>query len=247
MGRLPFELEVRKPCRESWDGMTAASGGARHCARCDKAVHDLAGMTGREIERLVLRTRGELCARVTRRADGSMVMRPERMGAGLGSGFVLAGVLAGAPAVAQSEGKATAKVSGTVVLAPAMQKISPVAERQVMFIQDEKAVSTVTTDSQGRFDASIPPGNYDVVFRSGPMWGQRVKGVDFHAGEQEFSPVKERFNFGHLGEADYLGGDSVTVGEIVSSGSGLTLKKAVLHPLIAFKILSWKVRQRFHG
>jgi hypothetical protein len=173
-----------------------------------------------------------------------MVMRPERM-AGFGSGFVLAGMLAGVPAVAQSEGKATAKVSGTVVLPPGHQTTNFTPDREVLFIQDGKAVATVRTDRDGRFSASVLPGTYDVVFRSNLMWGERVKAVEFHAGEQEFSPVRERFDYGHLGEGDTASSDYVTAGAVVMViGYPLTPKNLFLHPVGVARAVAWQVKWR---
>lgn len=75
MGRdkLSFKPTIASPCEESW---TAMQGGSRerHCQLCDKQVHNFAAMTSREIERVVREADGKLCARITRRGDGSLVM-----------------------------------------------------------------------------------------------------------------------------------------------------------------------------
>jgi hypothetical protein len=69
---LPFEPSIAKPCGESWAAMNGGSR-QRHCQLCDKHVHNFAAMTPREIEKLVLNSEGKLCARITRRYDGSLV------------------------------------------------------------------------------------------------------------------------------------------------------------------------------
>lgn len=74
---LPFELSIAKPCGESWAAMQG-DGRARHCEHCQKTVHNLAAMTAREIEALVHRSNGGICARITHRADGSLVMQDAR-------------------------------------------------------------------------------------------------------------------------------------------------------------------------
>ena len=69
---LPFEPSIAKPCKESWAAMNGGSR-ERHCQLCDKQVYNFAAMTPREIEKLVLKSDGKLCARITRREDGSLV------------------------------------------------------------------------------------------------------------------------------------------------------------------------------
>ena len=49
-----LRVSFPKPCEEKWEAMTPA-GRARVCARCDKAVHDLASYTLDEAEALLRR------------------------------------------------------------------------------------------------------------------------------------------------------------------------------------------------
>ena len=69
---LAFKPSIARPCEESWAAM---SGGhrQRHCQLCGKHVHNFAALTVPEIERLVLKSNGSLCARITQRGDGSIV------------------------------------------------------------------------------------------------------------------------------------------------------------------------------
>lgn len=69
------QLMIKSPCPASWDEMTG-HGPTRHCAQCDKAVHDLALLSPREIGRLIESQRGSLCARITRGANGRIVTLP---------------------------------------------------------------------------------------------------------------------------------------------------------------------------
>jgi Carboxypeptidase regulatory-like domain len=69
-------LTVTTPCTEPWESM-AGDGATRHCARCNRSVHDFAALSPREIEILLLRTRGRVCGRLTRRPDGQLVTRRE--------------------------------------------------------------------------------------------------------------------------------------------------------------------------
>lgn len=90
------DLEVRfpSPCSEPWDAM-APRGCDRHCASCDKIVHDLAALTVDEAEAL-LDSGEEVCVRAQVGADGVLTMKSgtrgasRRMVAALGAGLALA-------------------------------------------------------------------------------------------------------------------------------------------------------------
>lgn len=71
-------LTVAEPCTEPWETM-AGDGATRHCAHCNRSVHDFAALSPREIERLLSRGRGEVCGRLTRRPDGGLVTRLETL------------------------------------------------------------------------------------------------------------------------------------------------------------------------
>jgi hypothetical protein len=45
----------------------------RHCTECNLNVYNFAAMTDLEVERLIAKTRGRLCARIYRRADGTIL------------------------------------------------------------------------------------------------------------------------------------------------------------------------------
>ena len=70
--KLSFNPAIAHPCQESWAGMIG-SPRERHCQSCGKQVHNFAALTSREIERLAQEKEGGLCARITHRADGSLV------------------------------------------------------------------------------------------------------------------------------------------------------------------------------
>jgi hypothetical protein len=72
--RLPVldNVSVAAPCTASWDAMTGNER-VRHCATCNKDVYNLSSMTRDEAEALLVETRGELCGRYYRRADGTIL------------------------------------------------------------------------------------------------------------------------------------------------------------------------------
>jgi hypothetical protein len=65
------DLRIASPCRANWDEMTGDTR-VRYCGLCKKNVYDLRHMTRAESEAL-LRSEGEACVRMARRADGTVV------------------------------------------------------------------------------------------------------------------------------------------------------------------------------
>jgi hypothetical protein len=67
-------VRIAAPCPASWADMTGGDR-VRHCALCDQAVYNLSDMTRAEAEALVRGPAGRLCARLYRRADGTVMTR----------------------------------------------------------------------------------------------------------------------------------------------------------------------------
>jgi hypothetical protein len=67
-------LRVASPCGESWDEMTGTDE-VRFCSHCRKGVHDVSQLTRTQAESLIARSRGGVCVRLVRRADGSVAVR----------------------------------------------------------------------------------------------------------------------------------------------------------------------------
>jgi hypothetical protein len=66
-------LQIASPCQSPWEAMQG-DGRRRHCSQCDKPVYDFARLTPREIAGVIEACRGDLCARLTRDADGRLVV-----------------------------------------------------------------------------------------------------------------------------------------------------------------------------
>ncbi len=230
---LPFKLEIAKPCDESWQGM-AGSATERHCSSCRKNVHNLAAMSTKGILKVLAESDGHLCARVTRRADGSIVTADAPQRGGLVSraaGIMVGAALSAGAAAAQSPTNQAGKaiVSG-IVHNPSNEKVTGAPE--VWFVQDGKLIEKVTANADGSWRADVAPGMYDVVVRTGPMFGERVNAVELHAGEQSFSPLRERFDYGHLGLEDSSTGTFATMGVLVSTiGYRVPISYFFKHPI----------------
>jgi len=67
-------LRIAAPCTASWEGM-AGDERVRHCSLCSLNVYNFAEMTAAEVRDLLQRTEGRVCARLYRRADGTVLTR----------------------------------------------------------------------------------------------------------------------------------------------------------------------------
>jgi hypothetical protein len=71
MDRLD-RVSIAAPCSADWDSMPGTDR-VRHCSQCNKNVYNLSAMTRRQAETLLRESEGRLCARLYRRADGSVI------------------------------------------------------------------------------------------------------------------------------------------------------------------------------
>jgi hypothetical protein len=75
-----LKVEFPEPCSERWDDM-APHGCHRHCASCDKVIHDLAALTIEEAEELLAREE-EACVRAQIGPGGVVRLKPSGRSAG---------------------------------------------------------------------------------------------------------------------------------------------------------------------
>lgn len=71
---LPMLARARiaSPCSADWSAMEGDDR-VRFCQQCQKHVYDLSALSTADAERLLRETEGELCARLARRADGTVL------------------------------------------------------------------------------------------------------------------------------------------------------------------------------
>jgi hypothetical protein len=67
-------LRIATPCPMSWDQM-AGDDRARHCLKCGLNVFNISEMTPIQVTELVRQTEGRFCAKLYRRADGTVLTR----------------------------------------------------------------------------------------------------------------------------------------------------------------------------
>ena len=71
------QLKIASPCDANWDGM-AGDDRVRHCRQCGLNVYNIAQLTRSEAESLIREHSASgqrLCARLYRRADGTVITR----------------------------------------------------------------------------------------------------------------------------------------------------------------------------
>jgi hypothetical protein len=74
MGALTIleDIRIATPCQARWDEMSGDDR-VRSCPACSRAVYNIAAMTSDEVAALITDRDVRLCARLFRRADGTVV------------------------------------------------------------------------------------------------------------------------------------------------------------------------------
>jgi hypothetical protein len=72
--KLPMldSVRIASPCNASWDAMVGDDR-VRFCGECKKNVYNLSAMSGQEAESLLAEREGDICARLYRRVDGTVI------------------------------------------------------------------------------------------------------------------------------------------------------------------------------
>jgi hypothetical protein len=68
------DIAIAEPCSASWDDMSGDER-VRFCGDCNLNVYNFSAMSRSEAEELVRTTAGRVCARLHRRADGTVLTR----------------------------------------------------------------------------------------------------------------------------------------------------------------------------
>jgi hypothetical protein len=152
----------------------------RHCDQCNKNVYNLSEMTRRQAESLLRETEGRLCARLYRRADGTILtsncpagLRAIGRGISRVAGAAMSAMMTLSSATAQipffqipsaQEKDSTSSIMGTVqdptgaMVAGALITLSHTASAERR---------TVHTDEKGNFlMKSLSPGLYSIRIES---------------------------------------------------------------------------------
>ncbi len=70
---IPLEnIRIAQPCRADWSRMTGDER-ARFCGSCHKNVYDISRMTREDAHNLIAEKEGNVCVRLYRRPDGTVI------------------------------------------------------------------------------------------------------------------------------------------------------------------------------
>jgi hypothetical protein len=153
------QIKIASPCSADWDRMDG-NDRVRFCSECQKSVFNLSAMTRREAEALLSETNGNLCTRLYRRADGTVLTEDCPVGVRVKIHRVRRRVgwaIAGALGFATAWGQGKVPVLSGIVDDPTLTGIANSKVTAINLKSGEKI--TVVTDQAGefRFD-NIAPG-----------------------------------------------------------------------------------------
>ena len=217
---LLARVRVASPCPADWEGMEGDER-VRFCRLCDLKVYNLSEMTRAEAEALVARTEGRLCARLYRRADGTVLtkdcprgLRAVRLRASRAAGAAFAALLSlfaaasgkspqrascpggGGFTVEKTQGASSySKISGAVY-DPAC---AVVAGAEVRLANKETGRKfRARTSGEGEFlFAALPPGEYALEIDA---LGFRHFRGDLYVGAGQAAHLGATLDVGILGE-----------------------------------------------
>jgi hypothetical protein len=167
-------VSIAAPCPADWDQMPG-SDQVRHCSQCNKNVYNLSAMTRRQAEALLRETEGRLCARLYRRADGTILTEncpigvraiTRRISRFAGAAMSAVATLTSATAaqlpfvqISNAVQAATGTVTG--VVQDARGAVIPNAA--VDIVNSTGKVFSAASDEAGRFRVGpLPRGSYSV-------------------------------------------------------------------------------------
>ncbi|HEX8284080.1 MAG TPA: carboxypeptidase-like regulatory domain-containing protein [Pyrinomonadaceae bacterium] len=186
---LLSRMRVATPCPTSWEAMEGDDR-VRFCRMCELHVYNVSELTRAEAESLVARTEGRLCARLYRRADGTVLTKDcptglraarRRVGRAAGAAFAAVLSLCGVTFGQDGQGKSqrpdacesgAAKVTRVLKTGKGSSLKGVVLDPNGAFVANvsvtltdakTKRKFTAVTSSEGAFElAALPAGVYQV-------------------------------------------------------------------------------------
>jgi hypothetical protein len=226
-------LRIASPCQVSWEGMTGDDR-MRFCEQCSLHVYNFSGLTQTEARALIADAEGRVCARLYRRADGTILTRDCPVGlravrrrvAGV-AGATLAAILslfsfAGGQTKTRKEKACTVVQGLTIKRAPSQtitgsfagQVLDPngaVIAGATLTLTNERTKEklSLTTSDEGSFHYQIPTaGEYMFEVASPGFNTSRTAHLRLNANETARAEVVMR-----------VSADSMEMGVIVISDS----------------------------
>lgn len=202
MGKQDIELlnraRVASPCSASWDDMTGDDR-VRMCGKCDRKIYNIAAMTTVEAAKLLRGSTERTCARMFRRADGTVMTADcptglrayrKRVGGMVSAAF---GLLLGFVSVGYSQripaGDSTGTRSETSVEIPMIEGTVRDQSGEVV----ENAKVTVTTPTGRKLVTHTNRTGYFRVIHSRMLGGEnilKVEAVGFKSFGDSFTIIR---------------------------------------------------------
>lgn len=190
-----LKIAIASPCSANWNLMPGDDR-VRHCPECKLDVYNFSAMTSAEVDQVIARRSGRLCARFYQRTDGTMLTQNCPLGfrasirrASRAAAATLTALVSITPAMAKPSGRqsptaqveATAKAFAIHVVDPANGFVSNAAVSMVNQRTGERI--DAITDTEGRVHLpDLPPGFYDLTVSAPGFDTSRQKHVDASAG-----------------------------------------------------------------
>ncbi|RYG74351.1 hypothetical protein EON80_02560 [bacterium] len=177
-------IQIATPCHADWNKMSGDDQ-SRFCQSCTKNVYNFSAMTRAEAERLILEKEGNLCVRLHRRADGTVITSDCPVGVSpvqrpmAAFGAMLAGILVSALAAvgvdASPQRKApdkTIQISTglTICLLP-----TPVPEPPIRVVRGSETSLDSSVRELPKMAPTGPPTGGPVVLKMGSSTGSDAK------------------------------------------------------------------------
>lgn len=207
-------ININSPCTADWDEMIG-NDQVRFCRHCNLSVHDLSAMTRREAMRLIIKSKGKLCARYVRRPDGrvqttdlvlhqisAVKRRVSRLAAGAFTAAlsISASVAAAAPALAQTTGEAVASaqmVQGRLKInhGPGAMLSGTITDPNGAVVAGATArlinemsqfEQTTTTDDEGVYlFQGVEEGSYTLRIEAAGFAYKAISNITLRAGDEQ--------------------------------------------------------------
>jgi hypothetical protein len=170
------EIRIASPCSADWNKMVGDDR-IRHCTACNLDVYNFAALTGLEVERLIANRQGRLCARLYRRADGTVLTQNCPVGfrarvrkvsriAGAALSAAMSVASADAQTIPRNEPPSVQMEKGKAAIALHVSDQSgAVMEGAAVVLQSKKYTGEITgkTDAQGNIRLSaLSAGEYEL-------------------------------------------------------------------------------------
>jgi hypothetical protein len=185
------EIKIASRCSADWEQMEGTDR-VRFCSECKKNVFNLSAMTRRGAEALLKQTNGNICARLYRRADGTVLTEDCPIGLRVKIARVrrrLGWALAGAFGLSTAWAQDSAVVSGSV-----RNSDGTFAARASVLIKGDLFRAETITDDHGTFGATeLAAGKYVITVAGWPAREIEVK--PGHAIEFVFQQVAMQDQF----------------------------------------------------